>query len=274
VPANESPLVTSITVSKRALATMRKSLAQRIVATLSKDPELLSQMTESGVLRREWVEKPGRGPISDATPLEVLERTLAGMVERRPSMLASLGLSAIEVLSTSGDGTPEESVSCLTVVFTDLEGFTHYTATKGDVAAARLLREHYKTAGPIVRSRGGKVVKRLGDGLMMTFPDPMAAVLAAIELCEHSPDSLSVRAGLHVGEVIVGHADVLGHVVNIAARVTETADGGEVLISRELRDMLPLEELPQLHVGRARRRRLKGVSERIEVCPVRRVSVS
>lgn len=249
---------------------MRKSMAERIVATLGKDPELLAQMTETGVLRREWVEEPGSGPISDATPLEVLERTLAGMVERRPSMLASLGLSAIEVLSASGDGEAEPSVSCLTVAFTDLEDFTRFTAKAGDAAAARLLGQHYQTAGPIVRSRGGKVVKRLGDGLMMTFPEPTAAVLAAVELCEHAPKPLKVRAGLHVGEVIVGHSDVLGHVVNIAARVTETAAGGEVLISHDLRDMLLLDELPQIKVGRARKRRLKGVGERIEVTPVAR----
>jgi adenylate cyclase len=136
------------------------------------------------------------------------------------------------------------------------------------------LSEHYKTAGPIVRSRGGRVVKRLGDGLMLTFPEPTAAVLAAVELCEQGPSALKCRAGLHVGEVIVGGSDVLGHVVNIAARVTETADGGEVLISRDLRDMLPLDELPELSVGRARRRKLKGVGERIDVCPVRRESVS
>ena len=257
-------------MSKRAMAAMRKSMAQAIVATLGKDPELLSQMTETGVLRREWVEEPGKGPISDATPLEVLERTLAGMVERRPSMLASLGLSAVEVLSASGDGAANESVSCLTVAFTDLEGFTRYTAKNGDIAAANLLTEHYRTAGPIVRSRGGRVVKRLGDGLMLTFPEPTAAVLAAVELCEHGPEPLQVRAGLHVGEVLVGRSDVLGHVVNIAARVTETASGGEVLISHELRDMLPLDELPEIKLGRARRRRLKGVGDRIEVSPVSR----
>jgi class 3 adenylate cyclase len=68
----------------------------------------------------------------------------------------------------------------------------------------------------------------------------------------------------------VGRSDVLGHVVNVAARVTETAAGGEVLISHELREMLPIDELPQIKVGRARRRRLKGVGERIEVSPVGR----
>lgn len=256
----------------RALTAMRKTMARRIASMLSRDPELLAQMTESGLVRRDWVDNPGDVPmLTEATPLEVLERTLAGIVERRPSMLASMGLSAIEVLSASGDDIEDGSrAHNLAVCFTDLQGFTSFTAEHGDVAAGKLLSEHYQTAGPIVRSRGGRIVKRLGDGLMMTFSEPTAAVLAAVELVEAPPRPLKVRAGLHVGEVLVDRADVIGHVVNVAARVAETAAAGEVLISCDLREALPLAELPQLVVGRARARRLKGLSERIEVCPVRR----
>src|SRR3954468_10464771 len=97
-------MATPLRVSKRAMASMRQRMAERIVALLGRDPELLAQMTETGVIRREWLEEPGAGPISTATPLEDLERTPAGIVERRPSMLASLGLSAIEVLSASSNG--------------------------------------------------------------------------------------------------------------------------------------------------------------------------
>src|SRR4051812_3996201 len=241
-------------------------MARRILNVLSRDPELLGQMTESGLISRDWVENPGATPMTEATPLEVLERTLAGIVERRPSMLATLGLSAIEVLSTSGNNVENGSRSHnLAVCFTDLHGFTAFTAKHGDVAASRLLTEHYRMAGPIVRSRGGRVVKRLGDGLMMTFPEATAAVLAAVELVEAPPEPLQLRAGLHLGEVLVDRADIVGHVVNLAARVAEAAGSGEVLISRDLRDALPAEELPQLSIGRSRRRRLKGVSERIEV---------
>jgi adenylate cyclase len=262
-------------VARRALDAVRKKMAQRIASVLSRDPEVLAQMTESGLISRDWVDKPGDVPmLTEATPLEVLERTLSGIVERRPSMLASMGLSAIEVLSASGDDVDDESrAHCLAVCFTDLQGFTSFTADNGDIAASKLLTQHYQAAGPIVRSRGGRIVKRLGDGLMMSFSEPTAAVLAAVELVEARPEPLLVRAGLHLGEVLVDRADIVGHVVNIAARVAETADGGEVLISRDLRDVLSVDELPQLDIGRARKRRLKGLSERIEVCPVRRASV-
>ncbi len=266
------PLGTPKDVSLRVLTAMRKGIARRTASILSRDPELLDHMTETGLINRDWVDDPGAAPmLTEATPLEVLERTLAGIVERRPSKLASLGLSAIEVLSAAGgDVDGEARAHHLVVCFTDLQGFTKFTADKGDVAASRLLTEHYQTAGPIVRSRGGRIVKRLGDGLMVTFSEPTAAVLAAVELVESPPKPLHVRAGLHAGEVLIDRADVVGHVVNVAARVAETASGDEVLISRDLRDALSVEELPQLQIGRARARRLKGLSERIEVSPVTR----
>ena len=69
-------------------------------------------------------------------------------------------------------------------MFTDLEGFTRFTSRPGDEAAADLLAEHHRAVGPVVRSRGGRVVKRIGDGLMLAFPEPAAAVHAALELVD------------------------------------------------------------------------------------------
>ena len=67
------------------------------------------------------------------------------------------------------------------------DAFPTYTEAEGDDAASRLLIGHHRKAVPIVRSRGGRVVKWLGDGLMLTFPVPEAAVLACLELSESSP---------------------------------------------------------------------------------------
>jgi adenylate cyclase len=121
----------------------------------------------------------------------------------------------------------------LTVAFTDLENFTTYTEAEGDDAARRLLIAHQRESEPIVRSRGGRVLKRLGDGLMLTFPEPEAAVLACLELGEAAP--LPLRAGIHRGKVLVTSDDVIGHAVNLAARVTESAEGGEVAVTDPVR---------------------------------------
>lgn len=242
----------------------------------SYEPTLLSGLAEVGAVDKEFIDAPGKGPVSTATPLEVLERTLSGILERRPSLLASLGQSAIEVLSaarstgvdTAGDG------ECLVVGFTDLEGFTRFTEREGDEPAAKLLSEHYRTAGPIVRSRGGRIIKRLGDGLLTSFTEPTAAVLGALELVDAAPSPLRVRAGLHQGDVVVERSDIVGHVVNVAARVTELAKGGEVLVSAQLAQALSAHELPDIQIGRLRRRRLKGLDQRVTVRPVRRKSNS
>lgn len=121
----------------------------------------------------------------------------------------------------------------LTVAFTDLEGFTTYTEREGDDAASRLLIGHLRESEPIVRSRGGRVVKWLGDGLMLTFPAPEAAVLACLELSEAAP--LPLRAGIHSGQVLVTGDEVIGRVVNLAARVTASAGGGELVLTERVR---------------------------------------
>ena len=52
------------------------------------------------------------------------------------------------------------------MVFTDLEGFTAFTARQGDEAALALLQDHYREAGPVIRREGGRLVKHIGDGLL------------------------------------------------------------------------------------------------------------
>lgn len=136
------------------------------------------------------------------------------------------------------DGDFAADVECgapieLAVAFTDLEDFTAYTEAEGDSAASRLLIDHHRESVAIVRGRGGRVLKWLGDGLMLIFPEPEAAVLACLDLGEAAP--LRLRAGIHIGHVMVISDDVFGHVVNLAARVTGSAEGGELVVTDDVR---------------------------------------
>jgi adenylate cyclase len=252
---------------ERAVRAVKLALASGIADILRKDPERLSQAVETGLVSREWLERPGQGPVSEATPVEVMERWLERSVEQRPSVLASLGLNAVQVLSWRGEEGEDGQTARIAVVFTDLEGFTAFTAANGDEAASRLLTEHLLAAGPVVRSRGGRQVKRLGDGLLLTFPAAEAAVLACLELVEIA-GPLRLRAGVHVGDVVIRRDDVVGHVVNVAARVTESAKGGQVLVSDAVRDEAA--GLRGVRFGRARRRRFHGVEEPVLVCAATR----
>ncbi len=243
-----------------------RSAAGMLADLLQRDPERMAMAVKLGLVRGDGRERPGEETLGTARPDELLERA----VQRRPSTLDALRLTAIEILSSAAEDETGEGVpDTLTVVFTDIVGFTRFNTREGDEAASHLLAEHHRAVGPIVRRRGGRMVKHLGDGLLLTFLEPEAAVLAGLELVEAPPGPLRLRIGLHVGEVLVlRHHDVIGQVVNVAARVTELARGGQVLATAAVRDSA--HGLSGVSFGRVRRRRLKGVGESVPVCAVRR----
>lgn len=250
-----------------AVSGWRVAIAERLARLLRTQPDLCDTAVEVGIIDRKWLEEPGHHPVSSATTLEVVQRFLERSVEQRPSALAAIGLNAIQMLSWDGDRESKDGlVSDMAVVFTDLEGFTRYTARAGDEAAMALLGDHHRVVGPIIRSRGGRVVKRLGDGLMLAFPSPEAAVLACLELVPTSPDPLRLRAGIHYGEVVTTRDDLIGHTVNVAARVAESAKGGQIAVTTDVRDAVG--ELRGVVFSRARKRSFKGVLEPVMVCTV------
>lgn len=250
-------------------SSVRGKLRERLATVLRSDPQVLASAIELGVVRREWVDDPAEEPITSASPVEVMQRFLEREIERRPSILSELGLSAIQILSSRDEEEhPGEKPTPMAVVFTDLVGFTSYTEREGDDAAHELLQRHTRIVGPIVRSRGGTIVKRLGDGLLLTFPGPEAAVLAALELVDASPDPLQMRAGVHWGEAYESRDDVVGHAVNVAARVCDVAKAGEVLATVETR--AKVKGVRDVEFGRVGRRKLKGLDEPIRVCRVER----
>jgi len=247
----------------------RAALARRMMQRLNEvDPELAEKLRAAG-----FVVPDPTGDDSDqfpaTTPMEVVQRFLERSVERHPSMLGQLGLTAIQMLSEASDDSIGPGIATpLTVVFTDIEGFTSFTEAQGDEAASALVNRHHQQVGPVIRGRGGRVTKRMGDGMLITFPEPEAAVLCALEMVEATADPLRLRAGMHAGDVVVTRDDVLGHVVNVAARVTEAAEGGEVLVTSVVQDAA--EDLPGIEWGPLEQRPFRGLAEPVKVCTVRR----
>jgi adenylate cyclase len=253
-----------------AVHSLRRSAAGMLADALRRDPERMARAVELGLVRREWIERPGEERISGATPIEVLERWLERTVEQRPSTVAALGLSTIQILSAGADERGADGVAdTLAVAFTDLENFSAFTVREGDEVSCRFLADHKRAVGPVVRSRGGRIVKQLGDGLLLTFPSAEAGVLAALELIDVEPGPLRLRVGLHFGEVLVlPDRDVVGHVVNVAARVAEAARGSEVLTTEAVRDAGV--DLPGVRFGRLRNHPLKGTKDSVRVCRAHR----
>lgn len=255
-----------------AVASFRRTLSERLADLIRRDPERAAHAVEVGLIDQRWLEEPGDRPVSTATPFEVVERFLERSVEQRPSLLATLGLNALQVLAFHGGDPEVGSTQPVTVVFTDLEGFTAFTSKNGDEAAIALLNEHHRLVGPVVRSRGGRVVKRLGDGLMLAFPEPEAAVLAAVELLATAPPPLRLRAGIHTGDAVITRDDVVGHLVNVAARVTEDTAGGVVQVTDEVYEAAT--DLRGVTFGRPRSVRLKGIPDKVTIRRVEPVSVA
>ena len=95
-----------------------------------------------------------------------------------------------------------------------------------------------------IREHGGQPVKSLGDGLLATFAGPAQAVRCASRvIAETRSQGLDVRTGVHTGEVELGDGDVAGLAVHLAARIMGMAEGGEVLVSRTVRDLVIGSEL-------------------------------
>lgn len=132
---------------------------------------------------------------------------------------------------------PGTNVISGTVMFTDIVGFTEFTALRGDAEALDILALQERIVLAEL-SESGKVVKELGDGLMLWFDDACAAVATGLRLQERFEQEameteapLWVRIGVHFGQQSRRGNDLVGHDVNVASRIMNLAGSGEVLTS-------------------------------------------
>lgn len=121
------------------------------------------------------------------------------------------------------------------VLFADLAGSTSLYETLGNVAARQAVQAILERMASTAEERRGHVIKTLGDAILAWFPSADDAAQAAITLQQNARrDSfIPVRVGFHYGEIIQEPSDIFGDVVNVAARLTNTARSGEILTSAE-----------------------------------------
>ena len=114
------------------------------------------------------------------------------------------------------------------VLFADVVGYSDLSSTD-EARALRLIRLFQERCEESVSRYGGRVVKFLGDGAMARFSSGRAAVAAAADLRESFEHPLHI--GIHVGDVESSDGDLLGDGVNVAARLQDLAEAGEILVS-------------------------------------------
>jgi len=219
----------------------QEPLPKRLAAAarrLNRHPKLVSsarQAREQAMGDDEFVDllSTARG-----RPADLAARQLVASRAAEPGVLGELGLTALQAwqrLSERQDrGRGKVDV---TILFTDLVGFSSWALEAGDRQAVRLLRDFSKAVEPPILERRGEVVKRLGDGLMGAFWDAGNAVEAAftaheqtalIEIDGYRPQ---LCTGIHIGRPRKLGGDYFGVDVNIAARLAEAAKPGEILVS-------------------------------------------
>ena len=154
---------------------------------------------------------------------------------------------AIEFLTGNRQKTHStDEIVPATVMFTDIEGSTTLTYRLGDEAAQRLLREHNETVRRALDSYHGKEIKHTGDGIMASFFSASRAVGSALYIQQsftkrnniNPEDAVRVRIGLNAGEPIAEGNDLFGTSVQLARRICDRADAGQVLVSDVVRQLV------------------------------------
>jgi class 3 adenylate cyclase/tetratricopeptide (TPR) repeat protein len=131
-------------------------------------------------------------------------------------------------------------------LFTDIVGSTELYDRLGDETAEALRRTHFRLLRDAVSAHGGNEVKNVGDGLMVVFPSAVDATNCAIAMQQtvdrynRRPQMmpLEVRIGLHAGEPIHDEEDYFGASVNVAKRLCDGAEGGQIVCSDLVRGLI------------------------------------
>jgi len=137
----------------------------------------------------------------------------------------------------------------LAIGFSDLRGFSAFTAERGDREAYRIAQRFSDLVERHVSDAGGRVLKTYGDGVMTTFDNTHAALDCAADMQrslseyneEHVDEPMSAGIGLSWGTVIATPDDVFGHSVNLAKRLADVAKGGQVVLSSDFCDRTDVE---------------------------------
>lgn len=177
---------------------------------------------------------------------KLVERAVRARLEAQGAAGVDVDASIDSVaLAVSGErpdlGSFASADGRVTILFSDIENSTLITERLGDERWIEVLRAHNAVFRRRVIEHRGYEVKNQGDGFMLVFPDPLAALECAAAVQrdlagEVGTERVRVRIGMHVGEAIQSEGDLFGRSVILAARIAAQARGGEILASEALRE--------------------------------------
>lgn len=172
-------------------------------------------------------------------------------------------LGEIEEFVTGGKPRPVFDRVLAAVVFTDIVDSTSLAQRLGDETWHDRLEAHNAVVREQFRQFRGQEVKSLGDGFLATFDGPGRAIHCAKAIGDAvSRLGLALRIGVHTGEIEIAGDDVRGIAVNIAARIAQLGNGGDIVVSRTVKDLVAGSGLDFESLGE---RELKGLPEKWQV---------
>ncbi len=164
-----------------------------------------------------------------------------------------------------------ENVQDLVILFTDIQGYSKKAQFLTPQQVSTLIQDYEKILLALTEAHRGELIKRMGDGHLFVFQEPLAAVLAAIRLQKSlrrfnryrdENSRVVIRIGIHCGKVVrKGQGDVLGNTVNIASRLESSAQPGSVLVSDQVHEKVK----DYVHAREIGRITVKNISEPIRV---------
>jgi len=163
-------------------------------------------------------------------------------------------------------------MSDTTIVFTDFRGSLGLYEALGNTQAADTIARATQWIGKLCESRGGRVVRLMGDGVLMAFSNNDAAVHAMIEMQRLNNDRVSIwpenlrlqiKVGIARGPVIEQEGDCFGDAVNLAERLSELAGADQILVSQSVTAALSDHgDIRSLNLGMMD---IRGKSEQVQV---------
>jgi class 3 adenylate cyclase len=197
-------------------------------------------------------------------------------LERRGPEHPSIEPAGVEegASGQSHGNAPSAPEGTVTIMFSDIAGYSEITERLGDLVAHDLLRVHNVIVREQLASHGGREVKAQGDGFMVAFPSATQALRSAVAIqkafekycVEHPDEPIRVHLGLHTGEPVRDGNDLLGRPVITASRLSDIAGPGEILVSSLLHDLA--ESTGEFRFGDPRQVELKGITGAQTIYPV------
>lgn len=257
------------------------NVREAMIAALRRDPDILPKVAAALRSRKEESD----GPSAVVRAAEALEPIIADAVRKNPSKLNRFGLKSATLLASLAAEDRQSNSrlakiargSTVGIVFVDVAGFAGFTERNGDEAAKALIARVNEIVERRVADSNGECVKHLGDGFLLAFPSASQAVRGALAIRDavdrkrRSDASFDahLRTAVHAGEPLIEHDDLLGHDVNITARLLDHSEPAEIVISDAARDLAG-RRLRRVSFSNRRSVKIRGLTTKIAISSVDR----